>query len=216
MSVPDTHEIEQQSHAIVTQATAIAITCNDDLETAATFLRSVKTMQKRVEDTFDGPIKAAHAAHKAMLDAKKQFSEPLERAERAVKVKISTYQTEQERLRREEELRLQAEARRVEEERRLAQAVELEAAGQSVAAAAVLEAPAPIAVPVVPRQVPKIAGVSSRKLWKYRIVNPALIPREWMTPNDKAIADYARRMQASASIPGVEFYPDDVVSASGF
>lgn len=214
ISVPE--QVEQEAHAIVTQARAIVIDSNPALADAAAFLRNVKTVLARIDETFDAPIKAAHEAHKAMLAAKKKHADPLLAAEREVKGKMGAYQQEQERLRRDEEARRRELARQLEEERMLAQAEALEASGDAQAAAAVLSAPIIAPPVVVPKAVPKIDGIKTRKVWKFSIMDADLIPRSFMIPNEQAIGNYARTMQGNARIPGIEFYSEDVISASGF
>jgi len=49
------------------KASALAITSQADYETAAGFLRDVKSLLKRVADTFDPIQKKAHAAWKEVL-----------------------------------------------------------------------------------------------------------------------------------------------------
>lgn len=214
IAIPE--QLEQESHAVVTQARGMVISSVPDLESAATFLRNVKTVLKRIDETFDGPIKAAHDAHKAMLDAKKRHAAPLQDAERTVKTKMSAYQAEQERLRREEEARLRELARKQEEERMLREAEAAEAAGDNRAAEEILAAPVAPPIVVVPTAVPKIEGVKTRKVWKFRITAPAKIPRTWLVPNEQAIGAYVRQMRGDACIPGVEVYAEDSIAAAGF
>ena len=57
----------------------------------------------------------------------------------------------------------------------------------------------------MPKTVPKVEGVSTRTVWKYRFANEFMIPRNYLMPDEKKIGAHARSMRESASIPGVEF-----------
>jgi len=52
-----------------------------------------------------------------------------------------------------------------------------------------------------------------QKVWKFRVTNEALIPREYMTPDMVKIGGVARATKGSIQIPGVEIYSEDIVKA---
>lgn len=213
---PDTSLIQRETATLQERARAVAITDTASYTDAAEFVKSIKVVRTKIAETFDHLIKSAHATHKALIDEKKKHDTPLDEAERVVKGKIAGYQAELERRRQEEERRLQEQARKEEEERRLAQAVELEQQGEAEAATELIEAPIETPPVVVAAAIPKVAGISTRKNYKFRIVDARKIPFEYMMPDEKKIGAHARSMREQARIPGVEFYSEDVVSASGF
>ena len=63
--------------------------------------------------------------------------------------------------------------------------------------------------PVIAREVPKIAGIKTRTVWKYRIVDAAQIPREYMIPNEVMLGNVARSTKGAVKVAGVEFYSED-------
>ena len=213
---PDTSLIQRETATVQERAKAIAITDTASYTDAAEFVKSIKAVRGRIAETFDPLIKSAHATHKALLDEKKKHDMPLDEAERVIKGKIAGYQGELERQRQAEERRLREQAQKEEEERRLAQAVELEQQGETQAAAELIEAPIEAPAVVVAAAVPKVSGVSTRKAWKWRVVDARLIPYEYMLPDEKKIGAHARSMGEQARIPGIEFYSEDVVSVAGF
>lgn len=215
MSEIDTSIVEREISAIEAEAEAITIASQQDCQDASHFLQRVKAARKILDETFDGAIRQAHEAHKAIIAAKKKHDVPLSNAERTVKRLVADYAAEQDRKRREEEARLREIQRRADEEERLRRAAELEAEGKNEAAEAVVSAPPkPVAV-VLPPQ-PKVEGVSVRTIWRYRIVDVDAIPRQWMIPDDKALAQHARSMGERAKVDGVEFYPDKSVATRAF
>ena len=96
---------------------------------AAGLLGQIQTMKKAIAAKFDEPVRKAHEAHKALTAWCAECLAPFETAEATVKKKLSIYQVEAERARREEERRLQEEARRLAEAERAR--VEAEARAQA-------------------------------------------------------------------------------------
>lgn len=213
---PAAEKIQQDATALAAQANAVVIRDDASYSAAGELLKGFKTLAKRIDETFDPIVKAAHAAWKKAGEQKKKFAGPVEDAERIVKAKISTYVREQEEIQRAERARLMEEQRKVEEERRLQEAIALENSGASDQAEEVLATPVAPAPIVMPRATPKVEGVSTRKVWRFEIENVALIPREYMVPDETKIGGYVRAMKEQAAIPGVRVYAEDVVSSRSF
>jgi len=229
-------ELQTQGSAIVAESKTYAMIRDDEHRDAAmTFGVRVKRMRELVADLFDDPVAQAHKLHKSLCSRRKTLDDPLDEAERAVKRGIGGYEQrkrdEIEAIRRKEmeEARRQAElaeierqkaiddARKSAEDARLKQAEELEAQGKHDLANRVMEAPVMVQAPppvqvhepvaVTPKYEPPV-GASVRKTWKYRIVDPNMIPREYLVPNETLIGGIARTMKEKASIPGIEFYSE--------
>ena len=206
--------IKAEAHDM--ESHAIALPVNDD-ETnlvAGEFLVAIRGLRRRIDETFDPVIDAAYRSHKAAIAAKKKHADPVDAAERIIKRKIGDYSLQEESRRRVEEARLQAEARAREEEARLAEAVALEQAGESALADSVIAVPLVVA-PVVLPPPPTAAGVSTRTTWAFRIVNPAIIPRDFLTPDRVKIGGVVRALKGYANIPGIEPYEDRTVAVRG-
>lgn len=198
------------------RAKALAVETADQYQQAAEFLKGLKSLRKKVADTF-GPLKQkAHASWKAICAEEQNADAPLDEAERIVKRSMAGYDTEQERLRREEQRRLEALARQLEETERLAAAAALEATGSAedmVEAQALLDAPAAAVVVPIAKATPKVDGISMRDNWKFEIVDATKIPREYCTPDLVKIGGVVRAMKGAITIPGVRAYNDRTVSA---
>jgi hypothetical protein len=124
---------------------------------------------------------------------------------------------EVERKRQAEEAKLRAEADKKAEAERLklikqaekaavkgneAKAEELKAMASQVQAPTV----------IVQSQAVKQEGMSVRQVWKARIVNPTLVPRQYCMPNEKLISSLAADTKGTLAIAGVEFYCENSVS----
>lgn len=208
--------LEKQSHAAVTQAQGLAVVDGESYQSAGNVLKSHKTLLKRIDAELDPIIRAQREALDAQRALKKRLTDPVEQAEAIIKGKMLTFQQAEEAKRRAEELRLREEARKAEEERRLAEAVAAEQNGQPEVAEAIIAEPV-VAPPIVlPKATPKVDGISSRKIFKFKIVDERLIPREYMKVDEVKIGQYARMQKGQGNIPGVEFYAEETMSAGAF
>ena len=229
-------ELAGQGRAIIAEGATFAIVRDDPHRDAAlAFGQRIKRMRGMVSDLFDDPIEQAHKLHKSLCGRRNTLDGPLAEADTAVKRGIGTYEAnkraaiEAQRRAEEAEARRKAEeleaarqreivaARKIAEDKRLADAAALEAAGKSKEADAMLAAPIYVVPPptvetpqIVERtpmyQPPK--GTSTRVTWKARIVNPDLIPREFMMPDEKKIGAWVRANEQDHGIPGVEAYSE--------
>lgn len=238
MSAPVLAAIIPPSDLILIRALAERpITCPTEAEAAVNGLAWIKARQKdieaaRVEKT--GPLNAEIRAINAEA---KRAAGPLDEAETALKRALLAWRVEEQR-------RLEAERRRVAEEnaareraaREREAALKAEAESKTLAEAqaagfapeeaaelAQLEAadvsvPAPLREVAPPDQLPTVkatAGAATvRMVWTFRVVDPALVPREFLTVDETAIR---RAVAAGArSIPGVEITEQPQVAARGF
>jgi hypothetical protein len=206
------------------QAQALTITTPETYTQAGEMLRGIKALRKEINDTFDPIISRAHEAHREACAQKKKAETPLAEAETILKRGLIAFDTEQERLRRIEELRLQELARQEEEARQLAEAAALEAQANATAdlveayhirqdAEAVLAQPIVAPVVVVQKATPKVAGLSYREVWRYRVTDARQIPREYLSVDDVKIGGVVRALKGATAIPGIEVYAEKVASA---
>jgi len=61
---------------------------------------------------------------------------------------------------------------------------------------------------------PKTEGVSTTTLWRWRLTDVDLLPREYMVPDEKLINRIVRERKDSTHIPGLEVYSELSVSAT--
>ena len=218
-------ELRRDVAPVVQQAAALVVSTPQEYEGAANFLKNVKAAAKKVTDFFDPIVATAHAAWKKTTEGKATLLKPLADAEATVKRKMIVFQTEQERIRQQEQARLQAqadEAARRERERLEKEAARLktpEKKEERLAQAAAVAAP----VVTVASAAPVIAGQSLRKTWKARIVDPkaaateALAFPDWqayITINQGEFNKFAARTKGAVQISGVEFYEDTSLASS--
>jgi len=203
-------ELEKESKDLIVQAQGMIITNQEQYETSADFLQTVKAMQKKIKESFNIIIEKAHRAHKEAVAQRDKHLQPLKEAESIVKKGMITYTEEQNRKAQEEQQRLQAladkeaELQRKRLEARITNAV---AKGKEEKAEELrlqqeqIEAIAPVVTPQV--ETPK--GVSYSTRWSAEVIDANLVPREYLVPNQQALDAVARATKGSISIPGVKF-----------
>lgn len=200
---------------LTTQLADCTVTDHASLEHAVEDRRRLGDAVIQVQDFFR-PIKdMAHKLHRAICDRENAVLGPLLQLDRHKVLAIAAYKRAQDELRAQQE-RAQAEARRREDQTRAAaEAAALETDGESALAAAVLEESISAPLPVVALPDPTRAVVHFRRDWKWRYaVDEAravqLLPREYLMVDQKKIASYAKAFKASANLPGIQVYYDDV------
>lgn len=213
MATTETEVVAQKALTVPEQARAIKIVDADTYSQAGEVLLTIKGLRKEIGAAFDPIIKKAHEAHKEAKAQKDRAEAPLIEAENIIKPAIAAYDREQERIRRAEEERQREIARKAEEDRRLREAEQAEKEGDTATAQAIIDEPVYVPPVVIERTTPKVQGISMQKVWKFRIANEALIPRNYMTPDMVKIGGVVRATKGSVEIPGVEVYSEDIVKA---
>lgn len=206
------------------QADALVIDSESTYRAASGFLLGVKALQKEVLDFFAPLKKSAQDAHRKLCAAEKEKAEPLIIVERKVKTRMLEYETEQRRIKAEQEAKLRAEARKIEEEARIREATRLEQEGRQKEAERLIEAPIFTPPVTVAPPTPKVQGVSFRETWSAevddiralcRAIADGTAPTTYVTPNMTAINAIARAQKDGFSVPGCRAVMTKQVAAGG-
>ncbi len=215
----ETEEVESKALSIVEQANMVKVTDAESYRVAGFLWKTIGEVMKEVSETFDPIISATHKAHTQACDQKKKYYVPLEKAYKEVKRLMGVFESEQERIRQEEQRRLEEEARISAEEHLLKDAIYAEeealqngASPEEAAqeAEAVISQPVRVAPVVLPKATPKVQGVVFRTIWKFRIKDANAIPRQYLIPDEKAIGAVVRSSQGRIRIAGIEPYEERV------
>jgi hypothetical protein len=203
-------ELQKKGTEMSSWAESLCISNAKQLFDATAYLQEIKLALRRAKEFFAPMKKSADDAKRAILDAEKKLIGPLEVAEARVKSAALAYNRSQEEIRLKEQQRLQAEA----DERARREREKLQARAASVKTPEkkeeYAEKAAAVTSPVI--NVPKPAqpqGTTIRKVWKHRVVNEGLVPRQYLVVDTKALDTLARGLKERAVCPGVEFYADD-------
>lgn len=60
---------------------------------------------------------------------------------------------------------------------------------------------------------PRATGVSYRQVWTFEVVDPALVPREFLVVDERTLKAIAISQKENAAVPGVRFFATDQVVA---
>lgn len=214
--------LEGQVAIVVKAANALQVASPEAYERGGEGLQHINARTKQVKDFFKEPKAKAHDAHKSITAAEKKLLDPLVLAKGIINRKMVAWDQAEEKKRREaqrkadEEAQRKAdeEAQRIAEEEQIARAEESDVDDiEEIMSEPVVAAPVVAAPVTVPDARPKVAGLTRRKNWKYRIVDVDKIPREYMMPDDRKLAAAAREMKENAKIPGIEVHAEESIAS---
>jgi len=222
ITIPDTSAVEREQGLVVERARALRVKNDVEFERVGNFCADIKKAKANIQSIFKDPKALAHKLHKSLTTRERELMAPFDEADRIARGKAIEYRQEQDRLRMEKErdarekaeakARAEAEARqKAEEDRRLMEAEKLHAAGHVAEAERVLDRepikvePEPVALPAEP---PPAApeNMSFRENWDFEIVEPMMLPREYLIPNTKALRQLAKALKGQARVAGVRFF----------
>lgn len=208
-------KFEKKIDVFPEQAKRIIVHNQKTLTVANEFLLDIKRMRKEINDTFDPIIDKAHKAHKEAIAKKKKYEAPLIEAEKAVKLQIGSYVSEQERLKREaeEKARKEEEERLRIEEEKIKEAKSLMAAGEEETAEKVLDEIPLQKIQDLPA-IPGLTDTSVKMIWKWALDDINLVPREYLMPDSSKITAVVRAGKGKIRIPGIRIYPERSVAAT--
>jgi hypothetical protein len=201
---------------IPNQAKAIkVIENNKQYEKAGALLLNINDLMKKIDATFDPIIKKAHETHREAIQQKNSVTAPLTQAAAYIKPLMVSFTRREEEKRLAEERRLQEEQKKKEEEARLEGAITAESMGDTETAEALLDMNIRPAAVVVPKTVSAIKGLATQKIWKWRIDNAELIPREYMMVDESKIGKIVKALKDQTKIPGITAYEEEGIRATG-
>jgi hypothetical protein len=187
---------------------AVEVT-KDNLDALGDLLGKIKRLEDWGFEAFHTAVSHAHKLMTHAGELRNRYTIPLACAQTALKSKLEAF-VRQERQRAELARQLAEEAER---KARRDEAARLAALGKEKEAVAVVSAPMPAPKPEPPPK--KIKGVSSRQVWRAKIVDVDRVPREYMIPNQKMLDEKVNACKGAIQIPGVEVYEDAVTSVRG-
>ncbi|MCJ7669553.1 MAG: hypothetical protein MUO61_03430 [Dehalococcoidia bacterium] len=213
----DVQTLVTQAEGDIVLAQRFIIASNDDYVKAGEILKTVKGRYQEIEAKRKEMTLPLDEAKRKIMDFFRQPLEHLSNAERQIKSAILVFGQEQERIRREQEQQLQVLAR-AEQERLDKLAMEgitqAQEEGNLGKVEEILATVVQIAIPVVQSEKPKVQGIKTVTHWRYKVIDETLIPREYLIPNEKLLANIAITTKGTIKIPGVEFYTESTVASS--
>lgn len=198
-ATPEFKAAQTKSNDVSTQALALAVTNDEEYEVASRYLISIKEAKGSVEkdwksitDPLKLSLKNADKVFKPLADALDKARDHVRRimgdhAQRQEQERLRK-QAEADELARKERERLEKQAQKAEKSGRVERAELLQAQAQSVSA------------PVVNVAAPKAAGIAMVDHWKFEVVNPDKVNREYLCPDEKKIGDQVRAVKNAEEV----------------
>jgi hypothetical protein len=215
----------ESAAATVKRSLEITVTGDDSAAAAANAMLALKNEGKTIEKIREEAVRPHLDAQKAINGVFKPVVERLEKVSRQIGESLLAWRREEERKAREEaarleKIRLDAAAAKAKADADAAAAAKandadaaLDAAMAQEAAREVVEAPRvvnpmPLAATGAIRS--SAGTVSTRKVWRHRVVDPQAVPREFMSIDDGKIGSAVKA--GAREIPGVEIYEAEELS----
>ena len=205
-------ELDNEVSIYEKKANEIEIVSDEDFTNAGELTKQVKALQKKAEEYWEPMRTATYDAYQAVLKHKKEMVDPMKKAEKTLKDKMSTFSIEQEKKRKaqEEELRRQAQE---EAEKNLAEALEAEKNGDATAAEyamAEAEVMSDVAANTTIPEAPKVKGVSKTKSWEITSIDSGIVPTsvagvEIRPVDEAAVMRLIKASKGQVEIPGVTY-----------
>jgi hypothetical protein len=178
--------------------------------------QQIADAQKRVAEFFKPLKMAAHQAWRLLTEREAAVLAPLNERDGELREAIRVFKVAEDDRRAAAERALAEQARTERERVAAIEAAAHEAAGEPELAALVMNETIALPPPVVvlPDATKAIAGLkfTRRWLWRFAPNGEALLPREFLMPDEKRIGSFVRSMKGSGRIAGVEiYYSDDPV-----
>jgi len=173
----------------------------------------LKSLQKKIETFFKDIKKTARAAWKAVCDKESEELGKLTPCEAHLKGQILAYQQKLQREKQEAE----AQTRRLQEAQEAKQvraALAARAEGNISKAIGILQTPIHVTTEPV-AQVTRVAGITPKVIWRFKVTDINLVPREYLVLNEAAVRAVVVVLKEKTNIPGIEAYSDDILAVGG-
>lgn len=210
--IPAVAELDRASQSLAIDARTFTVTTPEAYEFAGTKLTEIKARRKALDELRKTITEPLDKAKKAVMDFFRGPGDRLDQAEAAIKRSMLQFQAEAERKRREEQARLEEQARK-EREKLERQAAAAAAKGREEKAAELEARAATVVAPIAQTAARKVAGVGFRTVWKFEVVDPAAVPREYLVVDEAKIRKVVGALKEGTSIPGVRVWSEKSIAA---
>lgn len=202
--------IEKETAHIQKEANDLVITNQLVYEDAATFLQTIKGLQKKIKETFDPIVASALKTHREAVAQKKKHLDPIVKIETQIKSKMLEYEKAQEQIRRAQEEKLARQAKAEEERKKKAleeRAKKAEQTGKTEKAEELREQKEAVSVeaPILAPRAQTPTGISYRTRWTAQVIEFSKIPDTYKIANMPMLNKFAMATKGQVLVPGVVF-----------
>ena len=208
----EVQQMKTDGAALVERARSFLITDVSTLKVADDVAAECDRRAKNGRAKLEKTRSSMYTAYQSVLDLIKEVAGPFEAARKIFNDKIYAFNQEEKRRREADAAKARQEERKRIEDERLKQAEKLSVAGRPDLADKVMAEKIVVAAPEPPKV--EIAG-TVKENWKGKVVDEALIPREFMTPDLVKLGKVTKAMKGATRIPGWEVWDEGTIARSG-
>ena len=163
--------------------------------------------KKKIMAMFKAPLDRLTVAKKAVDTGMLKWQRQLEEAARIERERLAEIQRKTAEALRQKAAKEAARIAGLKTEAAKSRAAE--AAADLAEQAAMVES-----APVVVEQAPAVAqGISTRKNWKFEVMDKTQLPAEYLIADEKMIGKMVRATQGKITISGVRVYSEDIIAS---
>ncbi len=212
-TIVEAERAAEASAQLLTEARHLTIETAEDIEAAADLRRAIKRLSDQAE-ADRAQLKRPILDEGRRIDgAFKPVAADLEAATRIIDAAMRTYNNRERERARAEEIRRREEAER--ERQTLAAMAQIAVEEGMIETAEELTREAEhVPTPIITANIPKAEGLSSAVLWRFEITDVALIPRQYVIPDERAIGGVVRALKGATNIPGIRVYSEESFRSS--
>jgi len=205
--------LKKQTVDISQKVSNLVVTSNEQNEICTTLGREIKGCIKMLHDEFDPGVDGSYKNYKLLYNQRDKFLAPLETGFKRCKDLSSKFMIEQENIRIEDQRKEDEKSQREEDERKETlekQAENWEKRGNQDKADERRQQSEEVHSPtkIVQSGADKQPGSYSVNVWKFKIENENIIPKEFHTLDEQKIRKYVNTFKQDAKISGVRIYSD--------
>jgi len=217
--------VKQEAGKLMAWAEELEVRNEEDYKGAFAVVKQIKSIRKQWVEYWK-PIRGnAYKSWRGIKTKENEGTDLCDTAEGIAKNKAGSWRAKQEAIAEEQRRKLQAEAdrrARIERERLEKEAEKLKT--PELKEQRLEEAAAVIAPEVKVNAPAKVEGVSVRKSWKARLVNPSAlianarpgsVASTFIEFNQRAADSFAKSTKGNVKVPGVEWYTENITSVRG-
>jgi len=189
-------EFYEKALKLRTFAASLVVDSADSAKLATDTLSTIAQVKKGLKEKREEFVKPLNGHVKAVNDAFKALSEPIEEADRTVREKVAAH-LKAEQARREEE-------QRINRLRQEAAEAEARLTGAPAEPVQLIHSPGP------ERTVTESGAMGGRKIWKWELEDLSKVPDEYKILNEALIGKVVRA--GMRNIPGIRIYQETIVT----
>jgi len=209
-AVPDEKAITKQTAPLVEVANLLVIKSEDHFVTAGVLIQDIDKAIMTVEEPFNPFVAGLHHLHKMAIKFRDGFVDPLYAAKDRLLILRKEYRDGQEEIKRKADAAAAKALQKAQQKELELQARAADRQGDKEVAAVLREQKEALPLPFMSTApaVPKQDGFVIRERWVAFIDDPALVPREYCSPDLSLIRPVIERLGDKAAIPGVRAEPE--------